>query len=355
MPANQTIQIHRSVSPGNVPSSLDYGELAINIADQVLFVGDDAGGIVSFQIGTHTLAEVLSEGNTSGGTQIDMESTKIINVADPTNDQDVVTKSYADAIEQGLDTKDSVRLATDGQDINLTATTFTGSIDGTSLNTGDRVLLKDQTNAAENGLYLVDSPTDPSTWDRTEDANSDSEVTSGLFTFVEEGSTNAHAGFLVTTDDPIAVDSTDINFTQFSGAGQITAGTGMTKSGNTLNVNAANASINANANDLGVNVGTGIEINDPNGVRLATQGNGIAGGAGSLLSVDPTDASIVVGSSGVGVGIDASGGSVATTGDFNNNPLSITNQALQVAVDNSSIVVDSNNALSVDTLDGGTF
>ena len=105
------------------------------------------------------------------------------------------------------------------------------TIDGVTLADGDRVLVKDQSTGSENGVYVAGA-----TPARAADFDADSEVTSGAFFFVEEGTTNGDNGFTLTTNDDITVGSTSLTFTQFSGGGQISAGTGMTKSGNTLNV-----------------------------------------------------------------------------------------------------------------------
>jgi hypothetical protein len=129
-----------------------------------------------------------------------------------------------------------VRAATDGTNIDLTSSTDPNPIDGVTLNDGDRVLLKDQTDATENGLYNAATATDPTTWTRTSDADEDSEVTDGLFTFVAEGTNFDNRGFVLTSDDTITLGTSDINFTQFSGAGQINAGTALLKDGDTLNV-----------------------------------------------------------------------------------------------------------------------
>jgi len=149
------------------------------------------------------------------------------------NTSTLALKSYVDeqvsASAQGLDVKGSVRAATTG---NITLS-GTQTIDGVSLSAGDRVLVKDQTDGTENGLYVV---VDGGSWTRTTDADSDSEVTAGLFTFVAEGSTQADTGWVVTTNDDITVGTTAITFTQFSGAGQYSAGDGLTLSGTTFAV-----------------------------------------------------------------------------------------------------------------------
>lgn len=165
-----------------------------------------------------------------------VNNARVTNADNPTADSDLATKSYVDSIEQGLDVKDSVRAATDGTNIDLTSSTDPNPIDGVTLNDGDRVLLKDQTDATENGIYNAATATDPTTWVRADDADEDSEVTDGLFTFVAEGTNFDNRGFVLTSDDTITLGTSDINFTQFSGAGEINAGTALLKDGDTLNV-----------------------------------------------------------------------------------------------------------------------
>jgi hypothetical protein len=174
---------------------------------------------------------------------------KGINLVNPTNPQDAATKSYVDATKQGLDVKDSVRVATTAN-ITLSAPQV---IDGVSVIANDRVLVKNQTNASQNGIYVVAS----GAWTRSADADSNLDVTSGMFTFVEEGTTNADSGWVLTTNNPIDLGNTALTFTQFSGAGQVEAGAGMTKTGNTLNV------ITADVNRIVVN---------PDNIDLAVSG-----------------------------------------------------------------------------------
>ena len=167
---------------------------------------------------------------TAPAADVDINSKKLTNVADPVNAQDAATKAYVDATATGLDVKDSVRVATTA-DITLSGTQ---TIDGIALVAGARVLVKNQSIASENGIYVVAA----GAWSRSEDADNtpSGEVTSGMFTFVEEGSTQASSGFILQTANPITLDTTDLSFAQFSGAGQIIAGTGIAKSGNTISV-----------------------------------------------------------------------------------------------------------------------
>jgi len=157
---------------------------------------------------------------------VSMNSQKIVNLLDPTSAQDAATKAYVDALALGLDLKNSVRVATTA-DITLSGTQ---TIDGVAVIAGNRVLVKNQTAPADNGIYVVAA----GAWARSEDANTSAEVTAGMFTFVSEGTVNGDNGFALTTDDPITLGTTGLTFTQVSGAGQINAGNALTKSGNTI-------------------------------------------------------------------------------------------------------------------------
>jgi hypothetical protein len=146
----------------------------------------------------------------------------------PSSASHLTTKSYVDALVNGLDVKASVRVATtENSDLSGLDT-----VDGVTLTAGDRVLVKDQTIASENGVYVAAA----GAWSRAADCDASAEVTSGLFTFVAEGTINADSAWVLTTNDPITVGSTSLTFTQFSGAGQVTAGIALTKTGNVLDV-----------------------------------------------------------------------------------------------------------------------
>ena len=159
---------------------------------------------------------------------VSMNSQKITNLLAPTDDTDAANKAYVDASRSGLDVKQSVRVATTAN------ITLSGeqTIDGVSVVAGNRVLVKDQSTGSQNGIYVCAS----GSWSRAADADSDAEVTPGMFTFVEEGTANADSGWVLSTNGTITVGTTSLAFAQFSGAGQIAAGDGMTKTGNTLNV-----------------------------------------------------------------------------------------------------------------------
>ena len=165
------------------------------------------------------------------------------------NTSTLALKSYVDsqvqASAQGLDVKQSVRAATTA---NITLS-GTQTVDGVSLVAGDRVLVKNQTTGSENGLYVV---VDGGAWTRTEDADSDAEVTAGLFTFVTEGTSYADTGWVVSTNDDITVGSTAITFTQFSGAGVISAGDGLVQNGTVFDIVGTSDRITVNADSIDI-------------------------------------------------------------------------------------------------------
>jgi len=162
---------------------------------------------------------------------VSLNSQTITNVADPVNAQDAATKGFVEATSQGLDVKDSCVAATTGNITISTALNNGDTLDGVTLSTNDRVLVKDQSTASQNGIYIVGSS--PA---RADDLAAGSDA-AGMFTFVEQGTVNADNGFVCTSNKGSAVTGTNnLTFAQFSGAGQITPGDGLDKSGNTLSV-----------------------------------------------------------------------------------------------------------------------
>ena len=164
---------------------------------------------------------------------VSLNSQKITGLADPTADADAANKGYVDGVAQGLDVKDSVVATTTANGTLSTAFANGQSIDGVTLQTGDRILIKNQTTSSQNGIYNVQASGAPSrATDMATGANA-----AGAFVFVEQGTVNAENGFTCTSDTGSAVVGTNnLTFAQFSGAGQIIAGDGLDKSGNTLSV-----------------------------------------------------------------------------------------------------------------------
>ena len=216
----------------------------------------------------------------------------------PSNANDAASKSYVDSTASGLDVKNSVRAATTGNGTLASAYANGQTIDGVALATNDRILIKDQTDASENGIYTVNASGAPT---RATDFDSDAEVTSGAFAFVEEGTVNADNGFVLSTNGAITVGTTNLAFTQFSGGGAITAGSGMTKTGNTLNVIGGDG-IAAAADELAIDLAASTALNFSGGkldvtIDLSDNTNdvtgtlGIAnGGTGATSLDDITDA-----------------------------------------------------------------
>jgi hypothetical protein len=159
---------------------------------------------------------------------VSWNSHKITGLLDPTNPQEAATKAYVDLTAQGLDAKASVRVAT------TTTITLSGTqtVDGVALAPFDRVLVKDQTTASANGIYTVAA----GGWPRATDADTWTELISA-YVFVESGTQNPDTGWLCTVDQGGTLGTTNVTWVQFSGAGQLNAGQGLTKTGNTIDAN----------------------------------------------------------------------------------------------------------------------
>jgi len=166
----------------------------------------------------------------------------------PTADAHFATKGYVDGVSQGLDIKDSVKVATTA---NITLS-GTQTIDGVAVSADERVLVKNQSTASQNGLYLCKA----STWARTDDLAAGVDA-AGMFTFVEQGSTNADQGFVCSSDKGSAVVGTNnLSYTQFSGGGNLTAGDGLDKSGNEFSVDLkSNGGLVIESTELAVDLG----------------------------------------------------------------------------------------------------
>ena len=181
---------------------------------------------------------------------VSLNSQTITNVADPVNAQDAATKGFVEATSQGLDVKNSCVAATTGNITISTALNNGDTLDGVTLSTNDRVLVKDQSTASQNGIYIVGSS--PA---RAADLAAGSDA-AGMFTFVEQGTVNADNGFVCTSNKGSAVTGTNnLTFAQFSGAGQITTADGLQKSGNTLSVDLkANGGLVIESSEIALNL-----------------------------------------------------------------------------------------------------
>lgn len=174
---------------------------------------------------------------------VDFNGQRVSGVGAPTEATDAATKGYVDSAVQGLDPKASVKVATTA---NITLS-GTQTIDGVAVVASDRVLVKNQSTASQNGIYVVAS----GSWSRASDMNVWDEVPSA-FVFVEQGTTNADSGWLCTADAGGTLDTTSVPWSQFTGAGQITAGAGLTKTGNVLDVGGTANRITVDADSIDI-------------------------------------------------------------------------------------------------------
>jgi hypothetical protein len=200
------------------------------------------GGSVSITSGVSSVsgtANQITASATTGDITLSLPSavtfpgTVTLNAA-PTEDLQAATKGYVDSVAQGLDIKASVKAATTENGTLATAFDNGSVIDGVTLATGDRILIKNQTDATANGIYVVAASGAPT---RSTDMNAAAEFP-GAFTFVEQGTTNADTGY-VCTNNSVIVGTTEITFAQFSGAGSYVAGNGLTLTGNSFSINTA--------------------------------------------------------------------------------------------------------------------
>ena len=243
--------VHSIVSGGGagIAEALTVSEsngtvtLTLNVADT------DSAGLLPAAM-WNTITDATSDATASKLVKRDASGNA--KVATPTDAAHIATKGYVDAARQGLDVKQSVRVATTTAILLASGLEAGDVIDGVTLVAGDRVLVKDQGSASENGIYVAVASGAAS---RSSDANGTAdtgELKPGTFTFVEEGTVNSDKGFVVSTNGTITIGSTSIAWTQFSGAGSFTAGDGLSQSGNTINVNvtANRTAITADAIDI---------------------------------------------------------------------------------------------------------
>ena len=177
-------------------------------------------------------------------------ATSTVSGVTPTADAHFATKGYVDSVSEGLDVKQSCQVATTANITIATALNSGDSIDGVTLANGDRVLVKDQSTATQNGIYVVgDTPV------RADDLATGADA-AGAFSFVEQGSTNADIGFVCTSNKGSAVVGTNnLSFSTFSSSGNVTAGDGLDKAGNELSVDLkANGGLVIESTELAVDL-----------------------------------------------------------------------------------------------------
>lgn len=221
----------------------------------------------------------------------------------PTDAAHAATKGYVDAARQGLDIKQSVRAATTAP-LTIASNLEAGDTLDTNVTlvAGDRVLVKNQSTASENGIYIVQASGAAVRAADADGTTDTGEVSGGTFTFVEEGTLNGDTGWVVTTDGAIDVGTDAMVWTQFSGTGMIVAGDGLDKDGATLSVNVDETTIEIASDTLRIAAGAA--------------GDGLSGGGGSALAVNvAASGGIEIASDNLQIKLDPAVVGLATTGD----------------------------------------
>ena len=210
----------------------DYAEL--NILDGATLSTTELNYVdgVTSAIQTQLDAKLPKSGGTMTGA-IAMGTSKITGLGTPTDAADAATKAYVDALGEGLHIHASVVAATTAN-ITLATDVEDGDVlDGVTLATGNRILVKNQSTASQNGIYVVAASGAPS---RAADFDSPAEIDGGDFVFVTGGTANDNKGFVqINVVGTIGTDP--IEFSQFSGAGTFVAGNGLTLTDNSFSIN----------------------------------------------------------------------------------------------------------------------
>ena len=329
----QTYFLH----PGGTDSLIKHLEIETNLdVGTALDVGTDLTVTASGDIGTTlSVGTSIDVGNLTFSTNeiasdtslsinatgdIDVNNSKITNVATPTSGNDAANKTYVDDVAQGLRVIPAAIAATTG---NLTGTynnsngtldLGTGGnlfIDGVDLSLNDRVLVKDQTDAVQNGSYYVSQAGNISTsWilTRGEYFNESSEIP-GSFQFITDGTINSGTGWVATVTDAetFALGTDDVDFYQFSGAGTYTAGDGLDLTGTEFSVNVDDSTIEINTDALRVK-DAGIT-----NAKLANPNFTISGEAGANTNIALGETLIIEGTDGVDTTISSGKVAIAVT------------------------------------------
>ena len=322
---------------------------------------------------------------------VSLNGQRITSLGLPQADTDATSKSYVDALLQGLDPKQSVVYATtaplpactysngtSGVGATLTASSNGAlTIDGFAVSVNDRVLIKDQASAAQNGVYVVTTAGDAGSafvLTRATDFNTAAKIPSSFF-FVEKGNSNKDIGYVCITDPGATLGTTDIVFTQFSGAGSLTSGDGLVQVGNTINVVGTTGRIVVNPDSIDLASGVISATGTYRSVTVDTYGRVTAGTNPTTLNgygitdAQPLDATLTA-LAGVttaantfiyATGIDTfSTAAISSFGrslvaDVDNTSARTTLGLGTMAVQNASSVNITGGTIDGITFDGGTF
>ena len=358
-------------------SSVTFGTTEVALgASSTAIAGVTQLDVDNIRTNGNTISSTDSNGNIvldpNGSGTVDVNSSRITSVTDPTGDQDAATKAYVDSVANGLDVKESCAVATAAAlaacTYNNGAGTLTAdangalTVDGVTVSVNDRVLVKDQASAVQNGIYKVTATGGASAafvLTRSPDADTAAELTGGTFFFVEQGTANADNGYVATHNGTPTFGSTSITFAQFSGAGQISAGDALTKTGNQIDVAVDDSSIEVASDALRVKASgitnamlAGSIANDKlagsiaNG-KLANSTITFADDSSTVSNVSLGGVLTILG--GEGMNATLSGDTLTVAGE----DASTSNKGVASFSSNNFTV--SSGAVTVTTIDGGTF
>lgn len=219
--------------------------------------------------------------------------TSVTVTQNPSTDYQLATKLYVDTVAQGLDAKASCVYSTTNN-ISLSGlATQAGGDWASSLTAGDRILVKNQSAPAENGIWIADA----AAWTRAPDMNTWAEVPHA-FTFIQDGATLADTGWVCTAASTGTIGVTAMPWTQFSGAGTYLAGTGLTLTGNTFSITNTGVSANTYGSASAVPVfavNAQGQITGVTNTTIAITNSQVSGSAASGANSDITSLSGITG------------------------------------------------------------
>ena len=343
-----------NVATGGTISSTGTATLG-NVASSgfISTTGNVSAGNVNTSDIVGATVTVTSAGAISlAGTEINANSTKILNLADPVNGADAANKQYVDSVAEGLNVKAAVIAATTA---NITLS-GAQTIDGISIVAGNRVLVKDQTAPAENGIYVAAA----GAWARSSDMDVWAEFP-GAFTFVTTGTDYADTGWVCTSDAGGTLGTTAVTWSQFSGAGQYTAGAGLDLTGTVFSVNVDETTttitgdavvVKASAQfvtpDIGAATGTSLSA-----TGTVTADNTITGGNIATAGTVSSTGTATVGNVATGGTISSTG--TATAGNLvTGGTLSVTGTATVGNVDTAGTISATSSITGGSVATGGT-
>jgi hypothetical protein len=292
-------------TPGSTGSSTAIPIITINAKGLTTSVSSAAVVAPAGTLSGSTLASgVTASSLTSLGTITNLTATAGTIATTPSAATDIANKLYVDTVAQGLDAKASCLAATTA---NITLS-GAQTIDGVSVVAGNRVLVKDQTAPEDNGIYLCAS----GAWTRTTDAATFDSLVSA-FTFIEQGSVNADAGFVCTADAGGTIGTTAIPFSQFSGAGTFTAGTGLTLTGTVFSLTSPVAVANGGTGLTSLGTGVATFLGTPSSANLAAAVSDETGSGALVFATSPTLTTPALGTPSALVGTNITGTAAGLT------------------------------------------